>query len=175
MNDRLLFGDSLSDKKVGFSKSKFEQVQERNDPKWDQLNQIPQWRKCLSSLHSHQPLEVEGITFQTPEHYFQYKKFQPFNKNYADKFILGKEFGSLSGKEVRQKGKLCKLTDEEWESWKRIESDCKEVARKAKFQSGNQCYDTLIATCEAQLWSYAPRCTTFRMFKMEAVRDQLRN
>lgn len=171
MNDILLFGDSLADNKVGFSKSKFEKVNDRDDPKWKRLNQIPQWRKCLSSLHSHELLEIDGNFFSTPEHYLQFKKFEFVDYHYAVQFCKSGDFGGMTGKMVRQKGKSYELTDEQWANWKSIEKECKDKARISKFQQGNPCYETLLATCDAELWSYAPRCLTFRMTNLEKLRD----
>lgn len=175
MEEILLFGDSLADTRAGCSKSKFERVFDPYDSKWNSLNEIPQWRKCLSSLHSHQTIEIDGLQFSTPEHFFNFKKFETVDSEYSGNFVLNGQFGLLTGKQARQKGKSYRLTPEQWNHWKNIEPHCKEKARASKFVRGNQCYQTLVSTHEAQLWSYAPRCSTFRMTTMEQIRNQLIN
>jgi predicted NAD-dependent protein-ADP-ribosyltransferase YbiA (DUF1768 family) len=175
MTDILLFGDSLADNRVGFSKSKFEKVKDRNDPKWQRLNEIPQWRKCLSSLHSHRLLEIDGKVFSTPEHYYQFKKFENVDDQIANKFCHCGDFGTMTGKQVRQMGKSYRLTDEQWSNWKSIEKYCKDKVKIIKFQQGNLCYETLLETRDAELWSYAPRCSTFRMTNFETLRSLLQS
>lgn len=171
--ERLVFGNSLANKPAGCSASKMEYIENRQDSKWDKLNSIPEWRKCLSSLHSHNILEIDGLKYKTPEHYFQYKKFYIANPDFARRFCVGGEFGDSDGKMIRKLRKKIMLTAEQWKEWEMIENECKDIARKAKFCPGNLCYDTLMATGSVELWSYAPRCGTFRMYKMEEYRNHL--
>ena len=174
--DRLVFGDSLADKKVGYTSCKIEKIENRDDPKWNQLNQIPNWRKCLSSLHSHEPLLIDSLKFKTPEHYYSYRKFFIADPQVAQEFVMGEKYGDINGKDVRKLKKLILLSDDQWKKWESDDSpDAKMRAREAKFINGSTCFKTLIATNDAELWSYAPRMKPFRMIHVEELRQRLIN
>lgn len=176
MSDRLVFGDSLADKKVGYTLCKIEQIANRDDPKWNQLNQIPNWRKCLSSLHSHEPLMIDSLRFKTPEHYYSYRKFSIADPSVAQKFVMDEKYGDIDGKDVRKGKKLILLSQEQWNKWESdVLPDAKVRAREAKFTNGSTCMKTLIATNDAELWSYAPRMKPFRMIHLEGFRESLIN
>ena len=88
----------------------------------DNLNKIENWRKKLSNFYIFKsqtgnilPIIIDGNKFASVEHFFHYSKF--FNtdldlseqekmryNNYADKFKLEGEFGTLSGNSVKIKG-----------------------------------------------------------------------
>jgi hypothetical protein len=123
MTERLVFGYSLKDRPAGDVKgSKYEYVTNPGDPKWNTLNSIPNWRRVLSSLYP-SPMQIDGKSFMTVEHYLQYRKIKIANPKLADEtFPMESKSGvSLSNGYAAQKcKKIALLNKEQWELWERL-------------------------------------------------------
>lgn len=58
-----------------------------SDDNFNQLSCIKNWRKMLSNFYIY-PIKIEGLTFNTVEHYYQGSKFRLNNYAYYSTFTL---------------------------------------------------------------------------------------
>ena len=133
-------------------------------------------RTVLSNLYV-QPMTIDGLTFRTVEHYLQYRKIllahpalarATFPVESGHTIALGDGFAAQRARRIAI---LSKAQLDQWESKERLEA--KTTARRAKFTPGTAAHAVLLATHNAELWSYAPRHPQIRMTRVEALRDQL--
>lgn len=119
LKNRLLFYSNSRNSRAG---SGTREQMDEPDEIIDNLNKIDNWRKKLSNFHIFKsqtghilPIVIDGNKFASVEHFFHYCKFNntdldlsPEEKkryqNYADKFKLEGEFGTLSGNSIKIKG-----------------------------------------------------------------------
>lgn len=174
--DRLVFYSKASDTAPGYGKFKNEWVNDPKHEKWKELASITNWRRTLSSLFV-APMKIDGYTFQTVEHYLQYRKIALADEKRALEFTVesGSKLGQEDGFAARKARKMVMLSKDQWSRWEALEPSVKEKAKLAKFKKGTLCYRVLMATHDAELWHFAPRCPAIRMKRTEELRDQLKN
>jgi len=175
MADRLAFGMRLAHSLPGSSKSKSEYVKDAKQ--YIELGKLMHWRRALSSLYE-QPMKIDGLTFQTAEHYLQYRKLALANEKKARELFAMESLSVTalgSGWDAQRKRKAVLLSTSQWKQWEEnVMAESKAVIRREKFRQGTIAYRVLMATGDAELWHVAPRCRPVRMHRTEARRASLR-
>lgn len=173
--DRLVFSICGSNTPPGKSSSKFEYISDPENNKWKPLSEMTNWRKVLSSLYV-SPFKINDKTFNSVEHYIQYRKILLADHKKANEFTAESKskLGMGCGIDARRARKIVTLTEEQWIKWESIEKQVKDEAKKAKFTQNDFCKQVLLATHDAELWHYAPRCEKMRMFGHEKLRDEIK-
>ena len=133
LKNRLLFYSNSRNSRAG---SGVREQMDEPDELINKLNKIENWRKKLSNFYIFKsqtgnilPIVIDGNKFASVEHFFHYSKFNNTDldlslqekmryQNYADKFRLEGEFGTLSGNSVKIKGgkKSGYMLPNNWES-----------------------------------------------------------
>lgn len=105
------------------------------------LSKIEQW-KDFSNLAPY-PIELEGRTWPSAEHYYQYKKFEKADPEYAQKILEAQ-----TPKEVKV---LSMLNDKRSPGWDDEKVAILKTAVIKKFESYKNLRDLLLSTGEEEL------------------------
>jgi N-glycosidase YbiA len=100
------------------------------------LSTIEQW-KDFSNLAPY-PIELDGETWKSSEHYYQFKKFETTDLDYANKI--------KNAKSPREAKKLSMQNDNFSSYWNDIKVDVLTTAVKKKFESYPVLEDLLLST-----------------------------
>ena len=178
MNVDVLFYFSKS-KDVAPGKGVNERVE--NPRVYTSLSKVKDWRKKLSNFYI-APFELDGLMWNSVEHYYQESKFKKNNPQFYKQFSvesksqISKDPGmakSAGGKTGKYKGKVIRdksiVIDPGYDS--------KEVmlqAMGAKFSQNKELGDMLLMTRSAELWHATRGVPKHRVFSLEKVRSCLR-
>jgi ribA/ribD-fused uncharacterized protein len=105
------------------------------------LSKIEQW-KDFSNLAPY-PIELEGRVWQSSEHYYQYKKFEKADPDYAQKILEAE-----TPKEVK---KLSMQNDKRSPEWDNEKIAILKTAVIKKFTSYSNLRDLLLSTGDEEL------------------------
>jgi predicted NAD-dependent protein-ADP-ribosyltransferase YbiA (DUF1768 family) len=180
-NAVLVFGFTCASANVGYSRHKTERVTNRDDPAWRELNAIPNWRRVLSSLwKGDDDIIVDDRRFATPEHALRDSVIRCVDPKLADCTfpLASKSKVALSedGRAAMKAKRIATLTPAQWKDWEtRVKPVVKAAIMESKFRPGTRARAVLLATGDAELWSYAPRRNPFCMMGHMQFRDRIRH
>jgi len=101
---------------------------------------------CFSNFSRH-PIELDGITYKTTEHYFQSKKF--LGTKY-ERIVRESKGPKHAAKEGRDKSKPLR------KDWEEAKEAVMYRALKAKFTQHSRCKETLLSTGDALIIEDSP-------------------
>ena len=144
---------------------------------YSELEEIPNWRRMLSTLWSEEPFVYGGATFTSTEHALMRDKFLSVGfKNVSWTFERESktDIGLGNGLLARKNRKIKIMTQEQLEHWENIRRDRKKEIYRARYGKG-LCNKALLFTRSAQLWSRGPRIKPIRCTTLEEIRCEMLN
>jgi predicted NAD-dependent protein-ADP-ribosyltransferase YbiA (DUF1768 family) len=155
------------------------------DDDFTELAEINNWRRQLSNFHI-APFELDGLTWNSVEHFYQASKFKENNLQFYQRFSIesGSDFclnpvkaKGAGGKSGKSQGVLLRpvavLIDPNF--FNGIDESSMRRALQAKFEQNDYLCNILLLTSPAQLWHKTRGIPLTRMHGLEAIRDDLVN
>lgn len=150
-----------------------------------ELALVNNWRKKLSNFYI-APFELDGLTWNTVEHFYQASKFRENNRQFYQKFAMGSGSSfcldparakNAGGKSGKFRGVLLRpanvIIDADFFNGRNVE--CLRRALQAKFEQHPNLRQILILTAPAQLWHKTRGTPLSRMHSLEIVRTNFLN
>ncbi|MFA5994176.1 MAG: NADAR family protein [Parcubacteria group bacterium] len=105
------------------------------------LSKIEKW-KDFSNLAPY-PIELDGETWRSSEHYYQFKKFEKTDLQYAQR---------IKNAHTPRDAKILSMENENYSAhWEDIKVDVLRVAVRKKFESYSQLENLLLSTGDEEL------------------------
>ena len=166
--DSLFFYSKSEDVKPGLGEDEHVETPEE----YDELAQIPHWRRVLSNFHDSSVFEFRGQMYRSIEHVFQGIKSSLVDEAKGLHFTLnsGHAIGNGSGQNAQRKRKYCTLNKEQIETWKTMGPEVMKEAAIAKYTQDKKARKVLLATGNAQLWHQVPGQAPVRFEHLEEIR-----
>lgn len=168
--DRLFYYSKSADKPPGRGANEIVA-----DPyRYRELAAVPRWRQMLSNFYV-SLFVVDGVEWNSVEHYFQGKKIATVDeaKGYSFSLSSGSELGRSDGNVARSNRKLVALTPEQLAHWASLRDRVLYDSLSAKFGQNPYLKRVLLATKDAELWHSPGRAPMAREFVFERVREEL--
>jgi predicted NAD-dependent protein-ADP-ribosyltransferase YbiA (DUF1768 family) len=180
--------DKSADAHPGKGRPKEEYLNPKDD--FSELGKIPNWRKVLSNFYIY-PINIDDLTFNSVEHYYQGSKFQHDNPEYFKTFSL--ESDSPWSKDPREAKKMggkhflkhLKNFPSYFNKFKNVQLDSDfftkhhsfhlKKALCAKFKKDGLPHKVLLNTKNAELWHGTRGVPASRQYILEEIRDEIQN
>lgn len=180
----LMFYSKSADKKPGLG------AHEKGNPNdFIELGKIKDWRKKLSNFFI-APMKIDGLTYNSVEHYFHSYKFWRDNPDFARTFTIESKSEwskdpafakGVAGKTGKFKGKKYRSSDikmrddfytRSFESKREFYKNVMIIGLYNKFAQHPELRKLLLTTCDAELWHLPGRNKSIiRVYELENVRS----
>lgn len=183
-NPSIVFFYFSGSKDVPPGKGAGEQIPKNEEPKFVKLSQIRNWRKILSNFWI-APFKLDGLTWNSVEHYYQGSKFKKNNPDFFKLFSLesGSEISKdpnmakgAGGKSGKYKGEVIRsknvVIDPDFFAKDRCNKDMYR-AMMAKFSQNEDVRQVLVLTRDAILTHGTRGVPTKPIYTLMKAREEL--